>query len=142
MNIKTTIFLAVLTVIGGVLWLVVPWHRGAASGSDSLAVLENELKPENLEKLEIRADGRTVVLERGSGGEWTLPGHWPTRQAEADRLVRTLTSLQSRFAPIPLGNSPDLSPYGLNKPQVTIQAKTQDNTHQLQLAEEPGESNP
>ena len=69
MNFKTTIFLAALTVIGGVLWLVVPWHRRAASGSESLAVLENELKPENLEKLEITADGRT--------GEWEaapLPG--------------------------------------------------------------------
>jgi hypothetical protein len=141
MNFKTTIFLAALTVIGGVLWLVVPWHRRAASGSESLAVLENELKPENLEKLEIRADGRTVVLERGSGGEWTLPGHWPTRQAEADRLVRTLTSLQSRFAPIPLGNPIDVASYGLDKPQVTVQAKTKDKSHQLHLAEEPGESN-
>ncbi|HEV2948622.1 MAG TPA: DUF4340 domain-containing protein [Gemmataceae bacterium] len=141
MNFKTTIFLAVLAVIGGVLWLVVPWHRRAASGSESLAVLENELKPENLEKLEITADGRTVVLERGSGSEWTLPGHWPTRQTEADRLVRTLTSLQSRFAPIPLGNPADVSPYGLDKPQLTVQVKTKDKSHQLQLAEEPGESN-
>jgi len=141
MNFKTTIFLAVLAVIGGVLWLVVPWNRRAAGADNSLAVLENELKPEYLEKLEITSDGRTVVLERGSGGEWTLPGHWPTRQTEADRLVRTLTSLQSRFAPIPLGNPADVSPYGLDKPQVTMQVKTKDKTHQLQLAEEPGESN-
>src|SRR5262249_33631634 len=113
MNFKTTIFLAVLAVIGGVLWLVVPWHRRAAANSDSLAVLENELKPEKLVKLEITADGRTVVLDRAPGGEWTLPGHWPTRQTEADRLMQTLTSLQSRFAPISLGNPADVAPYGL-----------------------------
>src|SRR5216683_4360544 len=141
MNFKTTIGLAVLVVVGGILWLVVPWHRRTASASDSLAILENQLKSDRLEQLEVTADGRTVTLERGSGGEWTLPGHWPTRQAEADRLVRTLTSLQSRFAPIPLSDPPDLSPYGLNKPQVTIQAKTQEKTYRLQLAEEPGESN-
>jgi hypothetical protein len=141
MNFKTTIFLAVLAVIGGVLWLVVPWHRGTASSNQSLTVLETELKPERLEKLEIIADGRAVVLKRSPDGEWTLPGHWPTRQTEADRLVQTLTSLQSRFAPISLGNPSDVAPYGLDKPQVTIQAKTKDKNHQLQLAEEPGEGN-
>lgn len=141
MNFKTTIMLAVLAVVGGLFWLVVPWHRRTASANDSLAVLENQLKPDRLERIEVTADGRTVALERGSGGEWTLPGHWPTRQAEADRLVHTLTSLQSRFAPIPLANPADLTPYGLNQPQVTIQVKTQDKTYQLELAEEPGESN-
>src|SRR5882672_200877 len=55
MNFKTTIFLAVLTVIGGVLWLIVPWNRRATSANDSLAILENELKPEQLERLEITA---------------------------------------------------------------------------------------
>src|SRR5262245_47054426 len=141
MNFKTTIFLAILAVMGGVLWLVFPWHRGTASSNQSLAVLETELKPERLERLEISADGRTVVLERSPDGEWTLPGHWPTRQTEADRLVQTLTSLQSRFAPIALGNPADLAPYGLDKPEVTIQAKTKDKNHQLQLAKEPGEGN-
>src|SRR5260370_38833792 len=104
MNFKTTVSLAVLAVIGGLFWLIVPWHRRTASANDSLAVLENQLKPDRLERIEVTADGRSVALERGSGSEWTLPGHWPTRQAEADRLIRTLTRLQSRFPPIPLAN--------------------------------------
>jgi hypothetical protein len=141
MNFKTTIFLAVLTVIGIVVWLVDPWHRRAAASNESLAILENQLKPDRLQRIEVTADGRTVVLERAAGGDWTLPGHWPTRQAEVDRLVHTLTNLQSRFAPMPLGKGADVSPYGLTKPAVTIEVKTNDTAHRLQLGEEPGESN-
>jgi hypothetical protein len=141
MNFKTTIALAVLTVVGGLIWLIVPSQRRAAASSDSLAVLENQLKPDRLNRIEVTVDGRTVVLERAQGGEWTLPGNWPTRQAEADRLVRTLTSLQSRFAPIPLTNPPDLSAYGLSKPAVTIDLTAQDKNYHLQLGEEPGDTN-
>jgi len=124
MNFKTTIALAVLAVVGGIVWLVTPWHRQATSSSESLTVLEHQLKPDQLHRIEVTNDGQTVVFERGSTGEWTLPGHWPARAAEIDRLVGTLTSLQSRFAPIPLANSADLAPYGLTKPPVTVQVKT------------------
>src|SRR5437762_12094367 len=141
MNFKTTIVLAVLAIVGGLLWLIVPWHRQAPSSSESVAVLEHQLKPDRLQRIEVIHDGRTVAFERGSTGDWTLPGHWPARQAEISRLVATLTSLQSRFAPIPLGNPPDLEPYGLSKPPLTIHVKTDDSAHQLQFGEEPGESN-
>lgn len=141
MNFKTTIILAALAVVGGLLWLFVPWHRQNASSNASVVVLEQQLKPVHLQRIEVIHDGRTTVFERDAAGEWTLPGHWPARQTEINRLVGTLTSLQSRFAPIPLGNSPDLEAYGLSKPPLTIQVKTDDKTHQLQFGEEPGESN-
>ncbi len=141
MNFKTTIFLAVLAVAGGVLWLVVPFHRQSPGLSASVTVLEHQLKPDRLQRIEVTHDGSTVVFERGSTGEWTLPGHWPARQAEINRLVGTLTSLQSRFAPIPLDNPPDLDAYGLSKPLLGIRVKTDDNVHELEFGEEPGESN-
>jgi hypothetical protein len=106
-----------------------------------LAILENQLRPERLQQIEVTHDGRAVVFERGSTGEWTLPGHWPARQAEINRLVETLTSLRSRFTPIPLANPPDLAPYGLDKPPLTLQVKADDKTYQLQFGEEPSESN-
>jgi hypothetical protein len=141
MNFKTTIALAFVAVTGGILWLVIPWHRQAPSSSESLAVLEQQLKPDRLQRIEVTHDGQTVVFERGSASEWTLPGHWPARTAEIDRLVGALTSLHSRFAPIPLANSSDLSAYGLEKPPVTIQMKCDDEAHQLRFGEEPGDSN-
>src|SRR5438132_1708553 len=141
MNFKTTIALAVLAVVGGLLWLIVPWHRKPPSSSESLPVLEQQLKPERRQRIEVIHSGRSVVFERGSTGEWTLPGHWPARQAEINRLVGTLTSLQSRFAPIPLDNPPDVDVYGLSKPLLGIRVKTDDNVHELEFGEEPGESN-
>src|SRR5207244_7049948 len=106
-----------------------------------LTVLEHQLKPDQLHRIEVTNDGQTVVFERGSTGEWTLPRHWPARAAEIDRLVGTLTSLQSRFAPIPLPNSADLAPYGLAEPPLIVQVKAGDQTHRLQFGEEPGDSN-
>jgi hypothetical protein len=141
MNFKTTIILAALAVVGGLLWLFVPWHRQNASSSASVVVLEQQLKPDHLQRIEVTHDGRTTVFERDAAGEWTLPGHWPARQTEINRLIQALTSLQSRFAPIPLGDSTDLEPYGLGKPPLTIQVKTDNNAHRLQFGEEPGESN-
>jgi hypothetical protein len=141
MNFKTTIGLAVVAVVGGILWLVSPWHRQAPSSSESLVILEQQLKPDRLQRIEVTHDGQTVVFERGSAGEWTLPGHWPARTAEIDRLVGALTSLRSRFAPIPLANSSDSSAYGLEKSPVKVQVKTEDKTHLLQFGEEPGDSN-
>src|SRR5260370_986546 len=141
MNLKTMFVLAVLAIVGGLLWLIVPWHRQAPTSSESLSVLEQQLKPERLQRIEVIHSGRSVVFERGSTGEWTLPGHWPARQAEINRLVGTLTSLQSRFAPIPLDNPPDVDAYGLSKPLLGIRVKTDDNVHELEFGEEPGESN-
>src|SRR5207245_367863 len=91
--------------------------------------LEHQLKPDQLQRIEVTNDGQTVVFERGPTGEWTLPGHWPARAAEIGRLVGTLTSLQSRFAPIPLANSADLAPHGLTNPPVTVQEKKSAPTH-------------
>jgi hypothetical protein len=140
MNFKTTILLAVLVVVGGILWLVVPWHRRTASASESLSVLEHQLKPDRLTRIVVSHDGRTIEFERDPGGEWTLPGHWPTRQAEVEKLVRTLTTLQTRYASISLANSPDLALYGLNNPSVTVIVDA-DEKYFLRFAEEPGESN-
>src|SRR5438128_1997992 len=129
MNFKSTILLIVLAVVGGILWLVIPWHRQPLSSSESLTVLEHQLKPDRLQRIEVSHDGQSVVFERGSTGEWTLPGHWPARQAEINRLVETLTSLRSRFTPILLANPPDLTPYGLDKPPLTVQVKADDKTY-------------
>src|SRR5260370_11543389 len=141
MNLKTMFVLAVLAIVGGLLWLIVPWHRQAATQSASLSVIGQQVKPERLQRIEVIHSGRSGVFERGSAGEWTLPGHWPARQAEINRLVGTLTSLQFRFASIPLDNPPDVDAYGLSKPLLGIRVKTDDNVHELEFGEEQGEAN-
>jgi hypothetical protein len=141
MNFKTTIVLAVLVVVGGLVWLVYPSQRKHAAGSESLTILEKEIKPERLRRIEVIYPERSVVFERSPDGEWTLPGKWPTRQAEVEQLVNLLASFHSRFAPIALGNSPDLAGYGLDKPPVKVKAQTDGGEYLLEFGEEPGESN-
>ena len=45
------------------------------------------------------------------------------RQAEVKQLVDTLTTLRSRFEPIPLGTPPNLKPYGLDREPLVVQVK-------------------
>src|SRR5207244_7506474 len=80
-------------------------------------------------------------LERGAGGEWTLPGKWPARKAEVDELVHLLTNLRSRFVPIPVRDPADLKSYGLDQPPATVTVSAAKTTHRLAFGEEPGESN-
>src|SRR4051794_12060309 len=107
MNFKTTIVLALLLGGGAAAWYFLGGSP-ADKPSDTLAVLEKDLKPDALTRIEIKHGDRQVVLERAPGGEWSLLGNWPVRKLEVDQLVNTLATLRSRFEPIPLGTPPDL----------------------------------
>src|SRR5262245_58369778 len=81
--------------------------------SPSAGVLADQLTPDKIRKLELTPPGgETITLEK-KNGTWTQPGNWPVRQDEAIKLADLLSTLRTRFTPIPLeGDSPDLSPYG------------------------------
>src|SRR5207244_537710 len=51
--------------------------------------------------LEVGTD--VTALDRAAGDTWVMPGNWPTRPTEVRQLVDLLSSLRSRFEPIPLG---------------------------------------
>jgi hypothetical protein len=132
MNLKTTLVLLILVVAGGVFfWLgpdlssVLPFapSRPAVSGHGTLRILEKELTPEKLTKIEVQAGDRGVVLTRPPDGEWTLPGQWPTRKAEVKELVGLIGELRSRFAPRTFDPPPtleDLKEFGLDQPPVKV----------------------
>src|SRR5438067_1921680 len=128
MNFKTTLALLVLVAAGGGLF----WYGPAladrfglaqkapdATGAGTLAVLEKELTPDKLTRVEIQQGPQRVILERGPGGDWVLPGNWPTRQPEVEQLLDRLTGLRSRFAPLRAEEPDDLKKYGLDQPAVT-----------------------
>src|SRR5438067_1908506 len=122
MNLKTTIALGVLLAAGAVLywWGVnlppaldpLPAPPAAADAGTRAALAE--LTPDRLTRIEVRRGDRVTVLER-SGGDWVMPGNWPTRSAEVRRLVALLGGLRSRFQPLPIGDDEDLKKYGLDR---------------------------
>src|SRR5262249_28291376 len=112
MNLKTTLALVVLAPVGCALYfldLSLPALMGGKAAvpvpdAGTLDFLKQDLTADKLTRIEIQqGEQRLVLLERPPGGDWALPGGWPTRPAEVAALVKLLTELHSRFAPIPLG---------------------------------------
>jgi hypothetical protein len=141
MNLKTTIVLLVLIVLGGAVWVAVAMLSPGTATSETLAVLESKFQPENITRIEIARGDRRVVLEKGAGG-WSLPGKWPVRKPEVEQLVTLLSTLHSRFAPLLVADEDDREKLGLvghKLLQVTVKAAGKD--YHLAFGEEPGESN-
>ncbi len=142
MNFKTTLVLLVLAAIAAVLllptWFGLSSPPAPSTASAGLAVLEKELGSGPISRVEIKSGERLVVLERGGDGQWTLPGKWPARQAEAEALIKSVAGLHSRFEPLrPQGDPPDLAPFGLDKPVLTVTVQAGTQTHKLELGEPP-----
>jgi hypothetical protein len=150
MNLKTTLVLVVLAV-AGVAWVLLapplPSWLGVkspppeTSPAASAAVLEKELTPAALTRIEIRRGDRQTVLEKSSAGDWTIEGKWQTRPREVEELVGLLTSLRSRFAPIAVSGDTDLKAYGLDRSALTIIVQANNKKYRLTLGEDPADSN-
>ncbi len=149
MNLKTTLALLVLVVAGGVLFTLGPTlppglglgQPVAPTGAGTSAVLASEITADKLKRVEIDGPAGKVVLERGPGGDWSLPGKWPTRQPEVEALVKELGALAPRFAPVPVEEASDLQVYGLKPPSVTAIVTADDKRYRLQFGTEPGDNN-
>lgn len=150
MNFKTTLVLLLLLIAGGAwLYLAPPlpsWFGAgasdaAASASPTLTVLEQELKPAKLKRIEIRRGEGPIVLERGPAG-WTIEGKWLTRPREVDELVATIGGLHSRFVPIAITDDPaELRQYGLDKPTLTIVVRAGDKDYRLLFGQDASDTN-
>src|SRR5947208_16522149 len=110
MSLKTTFFLILLAGCGSlIVWFgpsLAPWFGLSAqprpsAADETLPTLERELSAEKLTRIELHKGDRVVTFDR-AGGDWTLPGKWPVRGPQVKNLVELLTSLRSRFAPIPV----------------------------------------
>ncbi|MBL8797013.1 MAG: DUF4340 domain-containing protein [Planctomycetia bacterium] len=155
MNLKTTLVLLVL-LAALMVWIVasptlphwvgLPARQAAPVESTTAVILEKELTPDKLRRIEVRLPDRQLVLVREGGpkGEWSLPGKWLTRPQAVQELVTLLTGLRTRFAAVPIQQVEELTATGLNKPAATVLLQTQDEQgnkkdFRLTFAEEPGQ---
>src|SRR5262245_24352311 len=150
MNFRTTLLLLLLTAGGAAAFVFqndIASRFGktasATASTETTDVLNKELSPDTLTRIEITHDGQQVVLERQGKG-WTLPGGWPVRVPEVRDLVNLLTGLRSRFIPVKL--SDDLKPYGLDDSQkpVRVTIAKEGGSYSLMFGEAPAgtEENP
>src|SRR5947208_7113623 len=103
MNLKTTLALLILLASGaGLVWtgLALPPSLDPvekdrpvpAADAGSPEVLAG-LKPADFRRVEIIRGKERTVLTKSAGGSWVMPGNWPTRPAEVERLPDTLAAL-------------------------------------------------
>src|SRR5579864_6509588 len=106
MNLRTTIVLVILAGLGAVAWIYSDKIAGQlgysapaanAETSASFEDLEKHLTRAKIHRIEVRGPQGKVVLEKGEGGTWALPGKWPTRPGETEELIDLLTNLHTRF---------------------------------------------
>lgn len=144
MNYRTTVLLLLLLGLGVAAYEFaprikpyLPWTQAEKAVADegSLQILKNDLTPEKLTRIEIQSRGNQVTLEKSAGGEWNLPGQWPTRKPETEELVRLLTHLSSRFAPLPV-DPITINRSGLERPAVKVTVQCGGTKHELVFAEE------
>jgi hypothetical protein len=143
MNLKTTLVLLVLVAAGTVLflfgpalpaWLGLVTPPPAPAKGGTLAVLA-ELTPDKVTLIKVVQGERHLFLQRGDGGEWTLPGKWPARQAEVEQLLALLTHLESRFVSERVPGHDELKKYGLDRPAVRVMLKAGGQDYRFALAE-------
>jgi hypothetical protein len=133
MNTKTTVVLALLVVIGGVLLLIErPWEDAAQRNSDQAAVDagrpqpvidKGDLAAEDVQRVELLvADQPSIVVER-DGTEWKLTAPIQTMAEKwlPDNVIRRCLDLRytRKFAPGDEG-APTSQEAGLDDPQVTV----------------------
>src|SRR5262249_1110957 len=123
-----------------------PWFGQSApppetAPATTLTILETELTPKTLNRIEIRRGERKVVLEKSGAGDWTIEGKWLTRPHEVEELVRQPTGLRSRFTPIAVNDPAELKNYGLDKPPLIVLVKAGDKSYRMVLGEDPTDNN-
>jgi hypothetical protein len=146
MNWKTTLALLVLAGVAGVLaWqgLHLPPGLDPARAPAPAADLGTRaelarLDASRLTRIVVRKGDRVTRLERKSGAEWTMPGNWPVRAAEAEGLAGLLGGLRSRFEAEPVQGDAALASRGLRPPALVVEAATPDHTWHMALGEEVG----
>lgn len=141
-------FLLLVLVFAGGLWLVagdrvlhvlgVARPTAATGTPETFRRLDQTLKPDAIRELKISAPGQPpLTLTRDADGSWSQPGNWPLRDGEVATLVTALTTLRSRFAPIPIDGS-DLDAYGLAADSgVTVTADTGTSAMKLRFGLPP-----
>ncbi|GIW78483.1 MAG: hypothetical protein KatS3mg105_0290 [Gemmatales bacterium] len=139
MNVKTTITLAIVTGAGALAWLILALTSGDnPQESPALDALQ-QLKQAKINKIEIKEGKNEFVLEK-KDNEWWLPGNWPARQREVEDLVQLVTSIKTRFAPVPLTDD-KADRYGVGRDAVVVRVHAGEHTFTLRFGEEANDTN-
>jgi hypothetical protein len=143
MNLKTTVVLLALLVVGGLGWAAYAYFQSGAAAVQPPEIFSKEIKQalrhgrsDKPVRIVLEHGGQRVELERPAGQtEWTMPGNWPTRTDEVKGLVRLLAGMQSRFVASRITKKAGETEedFGLDKPAVTVTLEAGDTKQVLRF---------
>lgn len=139
MNVKTTIALVVLLLVGGAAYYVWVHNRPREAQSATADFLEKQLTPQTITYIEVKRGKKPgfVLTRKSPADEWTLPGQWPAREKEVEQLVKTVAGLHTRFASYSYDDKKSV----LEHDPLTLTVRVDGKDHVLTMAEEPSDSN-
>ncbi|MGH7222594.1 MAG: DUF4340 domain-containing protein, partial [Gemmataceae bacterium] len=149
MNLKTTLMLVVLAGAGVLLWwygnpplppALDPTPRPVAVEEKGTRDFLQTLLPNKIQRIEVHAPSGLTDLTHKEDGQWNLPGNWPIRRFEVEKLVGLLTNLRSRFQPLPIRDDKDLQAFGLDHPAVTVTIRGDGEEHKLAFGEQQSDN--
>jgi hypothetical protein len=150
MNWKTNLFLVLLAVGAGVAyWKIDEWvpklaPKAAPADPEPVLALETDLTPQALARVEIAPPGAAAFAFEKAPTGWAQPGNWPLRAQTVNELIDALTTLRTRFQPVPVSGETGLAAYGLDDAQKPLVVKVAANgkEHVLLFGEAPGAAEP
>src|SRR5215204_5904761 len=133
MNVRTTVILGMLLLLLAGGWFAFWWLQPAPVESPTVALLTS-LDPKKIERVAVLKGDKTRVDLTNTGAGWKLPGNWPLRQSEVDELLKFLSSMATRYAPVPVPEDESqakakLEDAGLDKKTLTVKLTVAGNEH-------------
>lgn len=117
MNWRTTLVMILLGLGLAAWWVGERTRHGEDTKAAGARVLEGR-EITSLRKLEwMKGDAGFVIERKGAGGSWSLPGNWPTRNAEVNAIAEAILGLRTRF--VPIANEGETET-GLSSPKLKI----------------------
>jgi len=143
MNLRTTIVLGLLVILGAAGWAAFLYFRPERTASPTLALL-NALDAKKLDHVEVKKGDEVLVSLQRIDGVWQLPGNWPLRESEVADLVNVLTGLNSRYEAVPLPGDKEkaeaaLKKYGLTEQPLVVTLSVDGKKYNLTLGEPAAE---
>ena len=118
---KTIVVVILLAIVG-----VYAFYTAHQPGPEATPKLFS-VAPKDIEKIELRAPGRDIVIERAGKDQWRIvkPIQAKADRIAADGIADAIANVQITSA---IDKKPsDLAPFGLARPAVVVTAYTRDN---------------
>ena len=134
----TAALLAVLIILGGVVYYVTQQPAPSATGTANSTTVILTFSPTSVTKLVLAGSGKTTEVDN-SGGNWLLAA--TKAPADSGRVGGWVNTLANLTADRTIDNASDLATYGLATPKLTLTVAAGDTTSVVAFGDKTPDGN-